>query len=340
MEHQISIAEYEASVIPTPFDTLLRTAPTAEIQAAFAKHYNKIAGGYGYKHIVVSISGGADSDRMMDMVERIGYKPGTVQYVFFDTGVEYQATKDHLKQLEEKYGIEIKRVKASMPVPLAVKKYGVPFLSKQVSEFIHRLQSNRFQWEDEPFEVLYARYPKCKAALRWWCNAWGENSQVNISRWRGLKEFMIQNPPDFHISPICCTKAKKETAYSILKNESADLNVIGLRKAEGGARSRLKTCFEEVSFGTSVLRPVFWFKQEDCQKYDAFYGVDHSACYTRYGLKRTGCACCPFGRDFEAELEAARQYEPLLYVAANNIFGKSYEYTRKYHEFQKGYGCQ
>lgn len=53
------------------------------------------------------------------------------------------------------------------------------------------------------------------------------------------------------------------------------------------------------------------------------------------GLHRTGCACCPFGRDFEAELAAAEKYEPNLYRAALHVFGKSYEYTRKYRNYRE-----
>ena len=63
--------------------------------------------------------------------------------------------------------------------------------------------------------------------------------------------------------------------------------------------------------------------------------ITHSKCYTEYGLKRTGCAGCPFGRDFEQELDVIANYEPKLYKAVNNIFGDSYEYTRKYREFVK-----
>lgn len=51
--------------------------------------------------------------------------------------------------------------------------------------------------------------------------------------------------------------------------------------------------------------------------------------------KRTGCAGCPFGKDFENELKIIEEYEPKLYKAVNNIFGESYEYTRKFLEFRK-----
>lgn len=67
--------------------------------------------------------------------------------------------------------------------------------------------------------------------------------------------------------------------------------------------------------------------------YEKQRNVIHSKCYTEYGLKRTGCAGCPFGKNFEQELKIIEEYEPKLFKAVNNIFGDSYEYTRKYKEF-------
>lgn len=52
-------------------------------------------------------------------------------------------------------------------------------------------------------------------------------------------------------------------------------------------------------------------------------------------MKRTGCAGCPYGRDFEFELEVVKQHETKLYKAVTNVFKDSYEYTRKYREFRK-----
>ena len=72
---------------------------------------------------------------------------------------------------------------------------------------------------------------------------------------------------------------------------------------------------------------------EDKQRYEEHYGITHSKCYTEYGLKRTGCAGCPFGKRFEAELEVIQKYEPKLYKAVMNIFGDSYAYTRAYKKF-------
>ena len=59
----------------------------------------------------------------------------------------------------------------------------------------------------------------------------------------------------------------------------------------------------------------------------------HSRCYMEYGLKRTGCAGCPYGRNFEEELEIMQQHEPKLFKAVNFVFKDSYEYTRAYRKF-------
>lgn len=263
-------------------------------------------------------------------------KDNKIQYVWFDTGLEYQATKEHLKYLEEKYDIEIKSYKAEKPIPTCCKQYGQPFLSKQVSEFIQRLQRHNFQWEDEPFEELSKKYPKCQATLKWWCNKWGEKSKFNIDYNKWLKEFIIESPPIFLISNKCCYFAKKIIAKHVKEKYDCDLSIVGVRKAEGGARgSAYKNCFSCNDDKADEYRPLFWYKNEDKKQYQENYNVQNSRCYTEYGLKRTGCAGCPFGKEFEFELEVIQKYEPKLYKAVNNIFGDSYEYTRKYREFCK-----
>ena len=286
-----------------------------------------------YKKIACAISGGADSDVMLDLCYKAD-KDGKVEYVWFDTGLEYQATKDHLKYLEEKYGIEIIRCKAIKPIPLTCREYGQPFLSKRVADYISRLQKHNFDFKDGNFEYLCNKYPKCKGALKWWCNMWGEGSSFNIQRNKWLKEFLIEYPPTFKISHKCCTYAKKGVISKYIKENNCDLNIVGVRKAEGGARATAyKSCFDNGDDGCDNYRPLFWYKDSDKKEYEDNYNVTHSKCYTEYGLKRTGCAGCPFGRDFEQELEIIEKYEPKLFKAVNNIFGDSYAYTRKYKKF-------
>lgn len=326
-------------------DSLLENCPKNQVIGDnLVRAWSKINSGK-YKKIKCSVSGGSDSDVMLDIVWNCD-KDNKVEYVWFNTGLEYQATKDHLKYLEEKYHIEIKPYKAIKPIPLSCKRYGQPFLSKRVSDYMSRLQNHGFKWEDQSYDTLLQRYCKwndkkqdwigCKGALQWWCNEWGENSNFNIKRNKWLKEFIVENHPNFLISDKCCKYAKKDVGNKCIKNNGYDLDIIGVRKAEGGNRATAyKSCFDNNGDGYDNYRPLFWYKDSDKKDYDEHYGIVHSKCYTEYGLKRTGCAGCPFGRDFEFELEVIQKYEPKLFAAVNNIFGESYAYTRKYKQFCK-----
>ena len=78
-----------------------------------------------YNKILISISGGSDSDILLDLLCK--FDKSKLMFIFFDTGLEYQATKDHLNYLEQKYDIEIIREKAIKPKPLTCRDYGQPF---------------------------------------------------------------------------------------------------------------------------------------------------------------------------------------------------------------------
>lgn len=71
----------------------------------------------------------------------------------------------------------------------------------------------------------------------------------------------MANPPDFPISNKCCEFAKKKPAKRIVKEHDADLDITGIRQAEGGIRSAaFKTCFSECkSKGCNTFRPIFWY---------------------------------------------------------------------------------
>lgn len=293
-----------------------------------------------YNKILCAISGGSDSDILIDLCQKYDYS-NKITYAFFDTGLEFVATKEHLGYLEQKYGIHIECIKAIKSIPVCCRTYGQPFLSKQVSEWIERLQNHSFKWENESFEVLYKRYPRCKAALRWWCNDFERKSEkressFNIGYNKYLKEFMLVNPPQFNISNKCCHYAKKMVASRFKIKEKFDLNMYGVRKAEGGARKNAyKTCFSSNDNGCDEYRPIFWYLNDTKRTYEDHYQILHSRCYREYKLKRTGCAGCPYGRELESELEVMHLFEPSLFKAVNNIFKESYAYTREYREFVK-----
>lgn len=307
-----------------------------ELQNIILKLYYEVK---DHDNILCSVSGGYDSDIMLDLIERFGGH-GKTTYIFQNTGLEYDATKRHLKELEERYGVKIIELKPKIPIPVCVKKYGVPFWGKYVSGMLERLQKHGFQWEDGTFEDLYKKYPRYKSSLRFWCNDFktknGKISKFNIEYVRGLKEFIMAYPPDFRISPKCCNYAKKDPAHDFLNEGTFDMNCVGVRKAERGARSTAYTsCFDQVFCGADQFRPLFYMTDTQKEAYRKHFGIARSDCYEVWGMERTGCACCPFGKRFEEELEMVQEHEPKMLKAVQAIFGQSYEYTRKFMEFRK-----
>ena len=61
-----------------------------------------------HNNIACFVSGGADSDIMIDAIRKVDYDK-KVKFVWFNTGLEYQATKSHLEYLENRYDVEIIR---------------------------------------------------------------------------------------------------------------------------------------------------------------------------------------------------------------------------------------
>lgn len=137
------------------------------------------------------------------------------------------------------------------------------------------------------------------------------------------------------ISNKCCSYAKKKPAELFLKQNNADLNVLGIRKAEGGIRStQYKNCFtDKQGTGINQFRPIFFLTDDDRKIYEELFNIKHSKCYIDYGLKRTGCCGCPYNSNYKKELEIIKKYEPQLYQACISVFGQTYEYMDKYREF-------
>ena len=323
--------------------------PDNDVVDAFYKCRKHLA---EHKNVMISYSGGADSDIVLDFIVRTMedkswadlLKNTKINYVFYDTGIEYDATKRHIDEVEKKYDIKIERVKADMPVPLGCKTYGLPFLSKFASEMIERLQKHNFDFKNDgnkSFEELSEKYTGLGGALTWWCNKYpnreGRCSHFNINAFKYLKEFMIENPPDFKISNKCCKGAKKDPSKKYQKANNIDLKILGLRHAEGGIRAtNIKSCFTDNGAGEmDEYRPIWHFTDQTKEKYKKICEVKYSDCYEKYGFTRTGCAGCPFNSKFNDEIEELKQHEPKLYIAINSIFGKSYEYTRKYKDFKE-----
>lgn len=305
-----------------------------------------------HPNAMCSYSGGADSDIMMHMIEQaremIPALP-KVDYYFFNTGLEMKATKDHVKAMAEKYGVEIREVRPKIGIVQAVKKCGQPFVSKIMSAGLEGWQKKQLplsiaeeyaQAGDKiaKRQELRERYPGCEQTINFLCccNGKGEprpNIQLVINSSKYMLDFIGECPPDFRISAKCCDWCKKHPAHSVEKNY--EMVITGERRDEGGMRSvpradNTALCFTETGSGKYRLRPLYYVSDTDKAWYKKTWSIKYSDAYEVYGMKRTGCCGCPISYRATEDLELIRPYEPNLVRAAWNVFGDSYRYRRKY----------
>jgi 3'-phosphoadenosine 5'-phosphosulfate sulfotransferase (PAPS reductase)/FAD synthetase len=309
-----------------------------------------------HPNAICSYSGGSDSDIMIDLIERVRavFQLPPVQYVFFNTGLEMQATKDHVARTAQKYGVEIRECRPRINIVQATRKYGIPFVSKIMSAGLGEWQKKQIplsiaeeydRAEDKAAkrEELRRRYPKCESLINFLCccNAAGEprpNIQLVINSSKFMREFIAEYPPDFRISADCCYYCKKQLAHDVQK--AYEMIITGERRDEGGMRSvprkdNTALCFTETGDGQFRLRPLYYVSDADKAWYKDYYQVRYSDAYEVYGLTRTGCCGCPISYKAVEDLEKIRPYEPNVVKAAWNLFGKSYQYRERYNQYKK-----
>lgn len=311
-----------------------------------------------HPNAICSYSGGSDSDIMLDLIERTrkAFDLPEVKYCFFNTGLEMKATKDHVREVADKYGIEITEYRPKKNIVQATREYGIPFISKIVSSAMETVQKKELPFsireeydnaEDKAAKraELRERYPKSEQGINFLCccNRDGEprpNIQLVIDSSKYLYEFMKENPCNFKISAKCCDYCKKQVAHKV--QAGYEMIITGERRDEGGMRSVPKSedangtmCFSETSSGQFRLKPLYYVSDADKAWYKERYGIRYSDAYEVYGLTRTGCCGCSISSKAIEDLERIRPYEPNVVKAAWTIFGDSYRYRQKYNEFKR-----
>ena len=264
--------------------------------------------------IVVSVSGGSDSDIIVHIIATHfrDFLP-KIHFVFVNTGLEYQATKDHLNYLEDKYDITIDRVRG-MSVVTAVRKYGVPVQSKVFSKRVNAY------CRDVPYALKWIQVPMSRKTR------FSAPTPKEVALAKAIKKRGIS------VSEKCCKYSKKNPAVKYLKSVNADLNITGERRSEGGIRSLVhKSCFEPANNDhIDKYMPLFFWNDETKQYYKESEEIRYSDCYEVWGFKRTGCVGCPFNSRTAADLKAVKKYEPKMYKACVNVFGESYRLSDEF----------
>jgi 3'-phosphoadenosine 5'-phosphosulfate sulfotransferase (PAPS reductase)/FAD synthetase len=309
-----------------------------------------------HPNAVCSYSGGSDSDIMLHLVEQVRalFCLPPVPYCFFNTGLEMEAIKRHVREMADMYGVTITEYRPKKNIVISTREHGIPFVSKIMSAGLEGVQTKNIPLsiadeyanaEDKAAKraELKARYPKCESTINFLCgcNSKGEprpDIQLVIGSSEYMLDFIKENPIPFRVSNKCCNDCKKHVAHSVQKNY--DMVITGERRDEGGMRSvprkdNTSMCFSETADGKYRLRPLYYVSDADKQWYKDYYGLRYSDAYEVYGLKRTGCCGCSISARAAEDLEKIRPFEPNLVKAAWNVFGDSYRYRQKYNEYKR-----
>ena len=307
---------------------------------------------------ICSYSGGSDSDIMLHLIETVrkAYNLPPINYCFFNTGLEMDATKRHVREMEKLYGITIDphRPRKGKGIVRSTRKNGQPFVSKIMSAGLEGVQKKNIPLsiadeyanaEDKAAKraELKERYPGCETTINFLCgcNSAGEprpDIQLVINSSKYMLDFIKENPIPFKISNKCCDDCKKNVAHAAQKY--FDMVITGERRDEGGMRSvprkdNTSMCFSETADGQYRLRPLYYVSDADKQWYKDYHEIRYSDAYEVYGLTRTGCCGCSISAKAVEDLEKIRPYEPNLVKAAWNVFGDSYRYRQQYNMYKE-----
>ena len=310
-----------------------------------------------HPNAICSYSGGSDSDIMLHLIETVRrtFNLPPVQYCFFNTGLEMEAIKRHVRKMEELYGIKIAEHRPKKNIVLATRDHGIPFVSKIMSSGLEGVQKKNIPLsiaeeytnaEDKAVKraEFKERYPGCETTINFLCgcNSAGEprpDIQLVINSSKYMLEFIKENPIPFKVSNKCCDYCKKHVAHAAQKD--FDMVITGERRDEGGMRSvprkdNTSMCFSETADGDKYrLRPLYYVSDADKKWYKDYHKIRYSDAYEVYGLTRTGCCGCSISAKAVEDLEKIRPFEPNLVKAAWKVFGDSYRYRQQYNKYKK-----
>ena len=282
---------------------------------------------FGEDGVYISFSGGKDSTVLLDIVRnRMGYE--NIPAVFVDTGLEYPEIREFVKS----FGDSVTWLKPHMNFKEVLRRYGFPFVNKEVAHKIHDWHSmhdkGKMSYVDRQFDGSYVSKN-------------GKTNMISVAKWKFLTE------ADFRVSHKCCDVMKKKPTKEYNK-QTGRVPITAQMAQESKLRMQrwlVNGCnaFEK---GNPMSNPMsFWTEQDVLQYIKAFdlpicsvYGevvyeigggckdqLSFADCgigeETRKlkttGCDRTGCIFCGFGCHLEkagnGRFEKLKHTHPQLY---------------------------
>lgn len=299
----------------------LRTFQSLSLDMKIAKTKLRIrewVGYYGVGGVHVSFSGGKDSTVLLHIVRSI-YPD--VEAVFVDTGLEYPEVRAHVKTFDN-----VKIIRPKMRFDEVIRKYGYPFISKEVAQAIHEgRRSLALGTDSVKLKKIQGRMPPMDN---------GERSMFNHEKYEPLLH------TDFLVSHYCC-KVMKKAPMDTYDRETGTVPIVATMTEESLLREEMwcrRGCnaFEgkhprsaPMSFWTEQdvllyikenglpLASVYGdivYRGRDGLNYENTLLGEGTLCTTK--CQRTGCIFCGFGAHIEkgeSRFERLKRTHPRQY---------------------------
>lgn len=300
--------------------------------------------------VAVAFSGGVDSTVLLDLTRRIF---PDVEAVFSNTTMEFPEIVRFVKSFDN-----VRILTPKMNYTGIIQKYGYPVISKEISNYIHRMRINEEcmeaynnqihlkspEWmrkniSDIPFSFMKCMFGFSKKMLDDFIRT-GQfpKSKFSIpSQWH----YLVEAP--FEISDRCCYHLKKAPAQKYSR-ETGNKMIVGTMAEESILRKQVWLQHGCNAFNASEPKSTplsFWTSQDILQylkltkiPYCSLYGdiltmSDGTLKFS--GYQRTGCAGCLYGCHYEKEpnrIQMLKITHPAIY---RYLFEKlDYEMVCKY----------
>ncbi len=229
---------------------------------------------FGEDGVYISFSGGKDSTVLLHLCRSI--YPNLVA-VYSDTGLEFPEIREFVKTFDN-----VVWVKPKLTFRQVIEKCGYPCISKEQSEWIHRIRNGNSSLVIE--KAIFGRNPD------------GSTTRFKLSeQWK----YMLDAP--FKIGAGCCKEMKKKPISEYAK-ETGRVPIVGTMAAESMLRTQMWMQSGCNAFDNKKAQsaPLSFWTDEDIWEYIRKYEIPYCSIYDK-GYARTGCIFCMYGVHLEKE---------------------------------------
>ena len=284
--------------MPTKEDLKYFQSMPLDIKVAMTKtRIREWVNHYGESGTYISFSGGKDSTVLLHLVREL-YPD--IPAVFVNTGLEYPEIQSFVKSFDN---VVILRPKMSFSE--VIRKYGYPFISKEVSCVVYDCKKAKMAGKPPPDY----RIKRLTGTLT---NKNGEKSRYCCEKYLPLLDV------DFMVSSHCCDVMKKAPVHNYAKT-SDRVTITGQMAAESALRKQqwLMNGCNAFESKNPVSNPMSFWLERDVLQYvyennlpiASVYGdvvkdndqlsfddTDLNSCkFCTSKCQRTGCIFCGFG---------------------------------------------